>query len=126
MFLNGRTCTVTGKVGKPTIIVTKEFRVYIGNEHSSEIAVAGELFGFNTGTYEVRVVQGKRDGAGLPFRLNSDKDLVIFNRTPIPLCKLMHRIITEKGLADLQMKDHELQPKMLPADICLQYGVVTV
>ncbi|CAK9004718.1 FO synthase subunit 1, partial [Durusdinium trenchii] len=99
-----RLATIIGKATKPSIIIDKDYKVWVGNEHSEKLTVCGcELFGFNTGNYEERLVDGgKRHASGIAWRVVSDFDLVSYERKLTP---------------DVTVLDHELSPKLhAPAD----------
>lgn len=54
-----RLATCPGRGNKPTIVVTKDFKIYLGNFTDNTLEVeAGELFAFNTGSFEVKLVRG--------------------------------------------------------------------
>lgn len=76
-----RLALVAGKAGKPSILLDKEYNVWLGNDTDAAATWSGvELFGFNTGTYEVKIVRGdnKRDVAGIAWKVMSDVELVVF------------------------------------------------
>ena len=55
----GRLAFCQGKSGKPSILISKELDVYLGNLENTEIVCpAGELFGFFTGAFESKIVKG--------------------------------------------------------------------
>ena len=91
--------------------------IFIGNESSQALSLCGlELFGFNTGCYEERIVgDTKRCSGGVPWRLLSDLDLVSSEKRLVPLCKLIHTSARVEGLADIQLREHVLEPMMHPA-----------
>ena len=48
-----------GKNNKPSILIPKDFDIYLGNLTAEALSVkAGELFGFYTGSYESKIIQG--------------------------------------------------------------------
>lgn len=48
-----------GKAGKPTVFINKTLGVFLGNPTDQEMVVSsGELFGFNTGAFEVKLISG--------------------------------------------------------------------
>lgn len=50
---------VQGKNNKPSILISKDFDVYVGNLSNETLALcAGELFGFYTGSFESKIIQG--------------------------------------------------------------------
>ena len=55
-----RLATLVGKQGKPSVIVSKNYEIFIGNE-SEETATyqACEIFGFGTGSFEFKLVHGE-------------------------------------------------------------------
>ena len=57
-----------GKNNKPSLLISKDFDIYLGNLTAEALSVsAGELFGFYTGSYESKIIQG--DSACLGFFL---------------------------------------------------------
>lgn len=54
-----RLAVLPGRPGKPTILVTKEYKIYLGNLTDEAVELtAGELFGFGTGAFEVKLISG--------------------------------------------------------------------
>ena len=53
--------------------------------------------------------------AGLPFRLHNDLDIIAVNKEPLAFCELLHRLCSERGLVDVQLEHHVVQPKVWPA-----------
>ena len=54
-----RLAFVQGKNGKPSILITKNLDIYLGNLGSDGLVVhQGELFGFYTGTFESKIISG--------------------------------------------------------------------
>lgn len=54
-----RLAVLPGKPGKPTILVTKDYKIFLGNLTEEAVEVPpGELFGFGTGTFEVKLISG--------------------------------------------------------------------
>ncbi len=50
---------VLGKANKPSILISKDFDVYVGNlTNDALVLCAGELFGFYTGCFESKIIQG--------------------------------------------------------------------
>ena len=48
-----------GKNGKPTIVISKDYKVFLGNLTDEEaVYTAGELFGFNLGAFEIKLISG--------------------------------------------------------------------
>ena len=91
--------------------------MWLGNVLAQPLSLTGlELFGFNTGSYEERIVSsGKRCPGGIPWRLCGDLDLVCYEKKLLPLCSLIHRAATQQGLADVQLREHLLEPMLHPA-----------
>ena len=74
-----------------------------------------ELFGFNTGNYEEKLVDGgKRHSSGIAWRLKSDLDLVAHEKKLMPLCQFLHESAAN-GIADVTVTDHDLSAKLHPA-----------
>ena len=57
VWLGGRLGSCAMRSGKPALVLTSAFDLWIGNQTDAQVNVApGELFGFSTGSYEeVRV-----------------------------------------------------------------------
>lgn len=72
--------------------------------------------GFNTGSFETKIVTAKRDSSGLPWRFVSDLDLVVVDKFIMPICKYFHRLATSQGLGDVVIHSHDVNPKMRPAE----------
>lgn len=54
-----RLAVCQGKSNKPTIVITKDFRIYLANFTTEEVVhEQGELFAFNTGAFEVKIIKG--------------------------------------------------------------------
>ena len=48
-----------GKGGKPSILLTKDWRWFIGNPTDEELVVkSGDLVGFYTGGFEIKIIRG--------------------------------------------------------------------
>ena len=105
---------MTGRSGKPSIIVDSDMQIFVGNEVSDSLELTGtELFGFNTGNFDQKVVDGgRRQPAGLAWRLKDDVDLVMFQKELMPVCKFLHRCATTMGLGDVTLADHEISPML--------------
>ena len=83
---------VAGKNGRPSIILDRKFKVWLGNTSQEEcVFEAMEVCGFNTGTFEYKICPGKRDVSGLPWRLGSHYDFFSWNKTLMPVCHFMHQ-----------------------------------
>ena len=109
---------MVGKTGKPSIVIDKSYNIWIGNESESVATWSGiELFGFNTGIFELKIVRGenRRDVAGIAWRLYSDLDLVSWEKKITPVCRFMHSCAVSHGLADVAIMEHDIAPKMHPA-----------
>ena len=88
--------------------------IFIGNEVSDSLELCGaELFGFNTGNFEVKLVDSdKRHTSGIAWRFVSDLELVAENKVLMPICSYLHRLASSKGLADVTIPEHVITPKM--------------
>ena len=107
--------SLVGKSGKPSIMVSKGYKIFLGNETDSEMVFSGcELFGFNTGNFEYKIVRGtsKRDVNGIAWKLNSDLDLVLHEKKPIPVCKFLHAAAVNRGIAEVAISEHTISPKL--------------
>ncbi|CAK9097688.1 FO synthase subunit 1, partial [Durusdinium trenchii] len=118
-FSDERLGAVAGKGGKPTMVLTKDFHVWLLNSTSEAMEMdAGELFGFGTGQYQNQVVSRESEETlGLAWRLASDRNIVSHEKTPTALCQLMRKCAVEQGLADLELEFHVLAGKMHPATV---------
>eukprot|EP00435_Cladocopium_sp_Y103_P033211 s2906_g8.t1 len=79
-----------GKPGKPAIMLTKDYKLFLGNITEEEMVLAsGELFGFNVGAFEIKLIAGPsptwfshaeahaRETKGLPHRFREDSSQVL-------------------------------------------------
>ena len=109
-----RLATIPGRNGKPSIIVDTNMRIFIGNEVSDSLELSGtELFGFNTGNYEVKLVDSdKRHTSGIAFRFTKDTDFIAENKVLMPICEFLHKCASARGLADVSIPDHVVSPKV--------------
>lgn len=49
-----------GRNGRPSVLIAKEFEIYVGNLENTDLSVpSGELFGFFTGSHEQKIVKGR-------------------------------------------------------------------
>lgn len=106
---------MSGKAGKPSIMISKAYKIYLGNETESELVISGiDLFGFNTGSFEFKIVRGSntRDVSGIAWKLNSDIDMVLFEKKVIPICKVLHLAAVNHGIAEITINEHTLSPKI--------------
>ncbi|CAE7254091.1 fp-1 [Symbiodinium sp. CCMP2592] len=79
---------VTGRPGKPSIMITAEYALWIGNTRN--------------------VLE---ESSGVPWRLGSDKELVVVNKSALPLCELLRLKATEEGLVNVELESHVVLPK---------------
>lgn len=108
-----RLAMVCGRSGKPSLVIDSNFQLWLGNELDEEMVVpSSELCGFNTGSFEFKIVRGRTDRAGVAWRLESDLDLIVFEKRPVPLCHLLHKFMSSNGLADIQVLEHLLEPRL--------------
>ena len=121
-----RLATITGKSGKPSIIVDTDMNIFIGNEVQDTLEISGtELFGFNTGNFDTKICDGdKRHAAGIAWRVNTDLDLVSDAKTLRPVCGLLHTFASTMGLADVSIPDHCIAPKLHPPVAGMQVGLI--
>ncbi|CAL1145066.1 unnamed protein product [Cladocopium goreaui] len=97
------TCAMTRK--KPAIVICEDFSLWLGNTSDSDSVVEpGELLGFGTGD-----PSAEKDV--LPWRLSSDLSLVSSDRTWYPVCKFLRKLATEQGIGELEIEDHQLEPR---------------
>ncbi|CAK9026417.1 unnamed protein product [Durusdinium trenchii] len=119
-FSEERLALCPGKSGRPSIVISKTYGVFLGNFTTEEMLVKpGELFGFNTGAFQVLIIRGAlallgsghQETATLPWRLASDMSLVAHEKQCMPLCTFLCKMARERGLADFTVWDHEIEPK---------------
>ena len=112
-----RLASLAGRGPRPSLIVDKHLKIWIGNETDAEVTFNGsELFGFNTGSFEYKIVRGgKRDISGVAWKVSSDMDLVVHEKHPMPICAFMHHCASTLGLGDVAIHEHTIEPKMHPA-----------
>ncbi|CAE7339592.1 fp-1 [Symbiodinium sp. CCMP2592] len=79
---------VTGRPGKPSIMITAEYGLWIGNTRN--------------------VLE---ESSGVPWRLGSDKELIVVNKATLPLCELLRLKATEEGLVNVEVESHVVLPK---------------
>lgn len=53
-----RLASCDGVKGKPAVFITKSHEVYLGNSTAEELIVEGEVFGFNRGVFEDKLITG--------------------------------------------------------------------
>ena len=135
-----------GRQNKPSLCITKKLDVWLGNETTEVLQLsAGELFGFNTGNFEERIVRGPvaycpcceenlrnalhaclmfwvswtgeiaQEKAMLVWRLKDDFTVVSANKILHPLCEYLRKCITTQGIGELEIVDHVFAAKMFPA-----------
>ena len=117
-----RRATVPGRHGKPTVIIDQSFSVFLGNETTEAMTVhSQELFGFNTGSFDFKICDQKLDASGVPWRLLTDFSFMVItgagaerSKTLVPVCKYLHTLASRQGLADVDVREHELSPKLQP------------
>ena len=105
---------MNGKSGKPSLLVDKHYKIWLGNESEEAQTWSGiELFGFNTGVFEYKIVRGpKRDTSGIAWKLSSDMDFVVQNKKILPVCKFLHQCAVSHGLGDVAIPEHTVSPKL--------------
>lgn len=109
-----RLAPVNGKAGKPSLLVDKHYKLWLGNESDESQTWSGiELFGFNTGVFEYKIVRGpKRDTSGIAWKLSSDMDFIVQNKKILPVCKFLHQCAVTQGLGDVAIPEHTVSPKL--------------
>eukprot|EP00438_Fugacium_kawagutii_P028319 Skav205364 [mRNA] locus=scaffold3980:93982:112606:+ [translate_table: standard] len=109
--------TLVGKQGKPSVIVSKGYELYIGNETDAAATYpACEMFGFGTGSFEFKLVHGGVcDPSGPAWRFHADIEYVCVDKKLVPICEFMHQCAVQHGLADVGIQEHNIQPKLHPA-----------
>ncbi|CAK9003765.1 unnamed protein product [Durusdinium trenchii] len=77
-FKEDRLALCPGKANRPSILITKSFDIYLGNLNSEAMDVpCGELFGFNVGSFEMRIAPAGTDKSGptlVPWRYDVKPD----------------------------------------------------
>ena len=53
--------------------------------------------------------------SGLVFRLRSDMDLVVFNKSVMPLCSLLRLLAVDHGLGEVDVESHLVTQQHHPA-----------
>ena len=108
-----RLAMVCGRSGKPSLVIDTNFHLWMGNEQDEEMVVpCSELCGFNTGSFDFKIVRGRTDRVGVAWRLETDLDLVVFEKRPICLSQLLHKFASNNGLGDIQVLEHVLEPRL--------------
>lgn len=107
------------------MIIDQSFSVFLGNESTEAMTVhSQELFGFNTGSFDFKICDQKLDASGVPWRLLTDFSFMVItgagaerSKTLVPVCKYLHTLASRQGLADVDIREHELSPKLQPVVI---------
>lgn len=130
-FFGPRKATLQGRHGKPTVVVDNNWVIWLGNESADQLTIQGgaELFGFNTGVFDFKICERKLDPSGIPFRLLTDFSMVAVpgsergSRTLVPLCRHLHTLATQHGLGEIQLREHQLTPKLhaVPGQIVVSF-----
>ncbi|CAK9074147.1 unnamed protein product [Durusdinium trenchii] len=118
-FTVERKLYVAGVKGKPSLVLDVHYGLWIGNESEEEVTfAAGEIAGFNLGSFEEKVVAGlgERELSGLPFRFVNDLSLVSHDKKIMPLADYMHQICTVHGVADFELACHDVVQKQYPPE----------
>lgn len=64
----GRLAYCAGKGGRPSILISTSFEVYLGNLTNEELKLEPlDLFGFNTGQWEMKIIKGRVIGKHVQF-----------------------------------------------------------
>lgn len=94
--------------------MNEDLDIYLGNDGAAALELTGcELFGFNIGAYEQRVVKpGDEHPHILPWRLQDDLSFVVVEKKLVPLCNFLHACVRDKGLAEIFVKDHRISSKL--------------
>ena len=105
-----RIASVAGKGQRPAIAISESFDVYVGNDGTSALTLdASELFGFNVGAFDYKVVRNvDAQTSAIPWRLQDDFSLVAVEGKLYPLCEFLHHCVTQKGLAEIGVEDHKV------------------
>lgn len=50
----------------------------------------------------------------LPWRLDSDLNIVAFDKVPMPVCNFLCKMAQERGISEVAIWDHELIQRVTP------------
>eukprot|EP00435_Cladocopium_sp_Y103_P070774 s395_g36.t1 len=109
-FAEERLAVCPGKGGKPSVLITKTFAIFLGNPTDDEMIVQScDIMGFYTGTFEIKIIKstGPLEKHTIPWRLNNDMTLVAYEKKVMPLCVFMCNQARERGIGDFTIGDHE-------------------
>eukprot|EP00435_Cladocopium_sp_Y103_P042401 s1984_g11.t1 len=118
-FAEERLALCPGKGGKPSVLITKSFDIYLGNPTDDEemVVPSSDIMGFYTGAYEVKIIKsiwgrinastGPLEKHTIPWRLESDMTLVAVDKKVMPVCSMMCNAARERGIGELAIGDHE-------------------
>ncbi|CAL1167352.1 unnamed protein product [Cladocopium goreaui] len=112
-FSEERLAVCPGKGGKPSVLITKTFEIYLGNPTDDEMLVQScDIIGFYTGTFEIKIIKsaGPLEKHTIPWRLDNDMTLVAYEKKVMPLCVFMCNQARERGIGDSTVGDHEISP----------------
>jgi hypothetical protein len=101
---------------RPTLIMrskasgSAEAEVYLTNPTSQIIDVSGELFGFNTGSYET-VPSTQAPAGTIPWSVASDVTFVALEKKVITISDTVYKAMSDQGIAELMITDHALKQR---------------
>lgn len=74
-----RLAVCPGKGGKPSVLITKTFEIYLGNPTDDEMLVQScDIIGFYTGTFEIKTIKSTLETERNEVSVSSLKNLHIF------------------------------------------------
>lgn len=62
---------------------------------------------------------GEAELKGVCFRFSSDLDFVVYNKKIYSIADFLHYACTVHGVAEVELTNHTLTPKMYPVESCL-------
>ncbi|CAK9075571.1 unnamed protein product [Durusdinium trenchii] len=105
--------------GKPAVVIDSNFAIHLGNETDQEMSLtAMEICGFNTGTFEQKIIAGLGEAEldGVCFRFSSDLCLVSYERKLYAIADFLHHCMTVHGVAEIDFSNHQLIQKTYPLE----------
>ncbi|CAK9105978.1 FO synthase subunit 1 [Durusdinium trenchii] len=114
--------------GKPAVVIDSNFAIHLGNETDQEMSLtAMEICGFNTGTFEQKIIAGLGEAEldGVCFRFSSDLCLVSYERKLYAIADFLHHCMTVHGVAEIDFSNHQLIQKTYPLDRTVSGAVLT-
>ena len=63
-----------------------------------------------------------QETTGLAWRVTDDKQHVAVQKELVPLCELMRRCCSERGMGHVELESHVVVPKRMPAATCPEFA----